>query len=130
MFKRSTRLTAAGLAVGTVLTLFCGAGVSQAAPGAAPSAPSAVRSSPLLQPNSNIRTGPGTSYEILYTSGPESFGKVLCHVRGERVTVGGYTTDVWYEVDVHFPGHSYYGAWAWGGNVNVGADPAPGIEVC
>lgn len=55
---------------------------------------------------------------------------VKCYGRGERVTAGRYTTDVWYQVNVQFAGHSYYFVWAWGGNVNVGAAPAPGIEVC
>jgi hypothetical protein len=71
MFRRSARLTAAGLAVGSAFTLFGGAGASQAAPNTSQPAPSTVRSSPILQPNSNIRTGPGTSYRILNTSGPE-----------------------------------------------------------
>ncbi|MGW1544687.1 SH3 domain-containing protein [Streptomyces sp. NPDC002309] len=131
MFKRSARLTAAGLAAGTALTLFGGAGASQAAAGASQQAAGTVQASPILQPNSNIRTGPGTSYRILGTSGPEgATGVVKCYGRGERVTAGGYTTDVWYQVTVHFPGHTYYFVWAWGGNVNVGADPAPGVEVC
>lgn len=131
MFKRSARLTAAGLAVGAAFTLFGGAGASQAAPSASQSSPSTVQFSPILQPNSNIRTGPGTSYRILNTSGPEGAdGVVKCYGRGERVTVGGYTTDVWYQVNVQFPGHSYYFVWAWGGNVNVGSDPAPGVGVC
>ncbi|WP_330289475.1 hypothetical protein [Streptomyces sp. NBC_00576] len=131
MFKRNARLTAAGLAVGTAFTLFGGAGASQAAPSTSQPAPSTVQSSSILQPNSNIRTGPGTSYRILNTSGPEGApGVVKCYGRGERVTAGGYTTDVWYQVNVQFTGHSYYFVWAWGGNVNVGADPAPGVEVC
>jgi hypothetical protein len=138
MSKRSARLTAAGLAVGTALALFGGAGASQANPGTVQSAPSAsqaasrtVQSSSILQPNSNIRTGPGTSYRILNNSGQEETpGLAKCYVRGESVTVGGYTTDVWYQVTVYFSGHQYYGVWAWGGNVNVGSDPAPGIPVC
>ncbi|MEJ8637742.1 MULTISPECIES: SH3 domain-containing protein [Streptomyces] len=131
MFQRSARLTAAGLAAGTALALFGGAGASQAAPSISQPAPSTVQASPILQPNSNIRTGPGTSYRILNTSGPEgATGVAKCYARGERVTAGGYTTDVWYQVTVHFPGHTYYFVWAWGGNVNVGADPAPGMEVC
>ncbi|WP_264932132.1 hypothetical protein [Streptomyces sp. A012304] len=130
MFKRSARLTAAGIAVGTAFTLFGGAG-AQAAPGTSQPAPSTVQSSPILQPNSNIRTGPGRSYRIYDTSGPEgASGVVKCYARGERVTAGGYTTDVWYQVTVHLPRATYYFVWAWGGNVNVGADPAPGVEVC
>ncbi|MFF3484021.1 hypothetical protein ACFYXC_12115 [Streptomyces sp. NPDC002701] len=130
MFKRRARLTAVGLAVGTALTLFGGAGATQAA-SASGVARSTVQSSPILQPNSNIRTGPGTSYRILNTSGPEgATGVVKCYARGERVTAGDYTTDVWYQVTVHLPGHTYHFVWAWGGNVNVGADPAPGVEVC
>ncbi|MFE9683245.1 hypothetical protein [Streptomyces sp. NPDC006285] len=130
MFKRRARLTAVGLAVGTALTLFGGAGATQAA-SASGVARSTVQSSPILQPNSNIRTGPGTSYRILNTSGPEgATGVVKCYARGERVTAGDYTTDVWYQVTVHLPGHTYSFVWAWGGNVNVGADPAPGVEVC
>ncbi|MET9665072.1 hypothetical protein ABZY19_06830 [Streptomyces sp. NPDC006475] len=48
------------------------------------------------------------------------------------VTAGGYTTDDWYFGTVigYDIGLMHSGAWVWGGNVDIGRDPAAGMRHC
>ena len=124
----STR-SAAGLAGGAALALLASAGVAVASPyglyGFYVS----------LQPGSNIRSMPNTHSTILGNTGPTPnryYQNGVCYVRGETVTVGGYTTNVWYHGDV-FDGMSsvqHPSAYVWGGNVNVGQDPSDSVDHC
>jgi hypothetical protein len=81
-----------------------------------------------VQANSNLRSGPSTRAILSGTTTAVTRAFIECYTRGERVTAGGYTTDVWYQGV--FGGYELSVLYAWGGNVNVGADPAPGIPVC
>ncbi|MFJ7777438.1 hypothetical protein [Streptomyces yangpuensis] len=126
MTKRSRPAVAAGLALGAALSLLGAAGTAGAAPSAADGHATTV------QANSNLRSAPNTGSRIWGTTTKVTEAGVECYTRGQRVTVGGYTTDVWYfgtviDYDI---GHIYSNVWMWGGNVNVGADPAPGIRSC
>ncbi|MGW7195677.1 hypothetical protein [Streptomyces chryseus] len=125
MVKRSARLAATGLALGAALSLLGTAGSAQAA---------AQARETTVQAGSNIRAAATTNSRLLGTTKSESVGSISCYTRGQRVTVGGYTTDVWYFGNVFDEGsnppHAYLNVWAWGGNVNVGADPAPDIPRC
>ncbi|MEU6229539.1 hypothetical protein [Streptomyces sp. NPDC047042] len=119
----STRLAATGLALGAALSLGT-AGSAEAA--------SADPRAVTVQPNSNLRSAPNTSSRIWGTTTKETEGGVECYTRGQYVKVGNYGTDVWYYGTVidYDIGHIYNNVWMWGGNVNVGADPAPGIAPC
>ncbi|MER6678635.1 hypothetical protein [Streptomyces sp. NPDC000983] len=126
MTKRSRPAAAAGLALAATLALLGTAGTAEAAPSATNSHPTTV------QAGSNLRDAPHTSSRIWGTTTKVTEAGVACYTRGQRVTAGGYTTDVWYfgtviDYDI---GHIYNNVWMWGGNVNVGADPAPGIPRC
>ncbi|MFF6784707.1 hypothetical protein [Streptomyces sp. NPDC012510] len=127
MTKRSRTTVATGLALGATLSLLGAAGSA----GAAPSGTDDVRAA-TVQANSNLRDAPRTSGRLLHTTTEESEAGILCYTRGERVTVGGYTTNVWYHGQVvdYGAGQIFNSVFVWGGNVNVGADPAPGIEPC
>ncbi|AZP17604.1 hypothetical protein ACIGMX_20485 [Streptomyces aquilus] len=127
MTKRSRTAVAAGLTLGATLSLLGAAGTA----GAAPSGPGDVFAT-TVQANSNLRDAARTSGRLLHTTTEESEAGILCYTRGERVTVGGYTTNVWYHGQVvdYGAGGIFNNVWVWGGNVNVGADPASGIPVC
>ncbi|GKQ37428.1 hypothetical protein [Streptomyces sp. A012304] len=147
MAKRSAKLAATGLALGAALSLL---GTAQSAPAAAqgvsttaqaiPAAPGGAQAAPAatadyaatVQVNSNLRAAPYTNSRIWGTTTEESEAGIACYTRAQRVTAGGYTTDVWYfgQVIDYRAGHTYNHVWVWGGNVNVGADPAPGIPAC
>ncbi|WP_413760737.1 hypothetical protein [Streptomyces sp. MMBL 11-3] len=122
----STRFAAACVAAGAALTLFVSAGAAEARP-------SGFYVS--LQPGSNIRSAPNTQGSALGNTGPtvdRYYQNGVCYVRGETVTAGGYTTNVWYYGDV-FDGMSstrYSPAYVWGGNVNIGEDPSDSVGLC
>jgi hypothetical protein len=126
MSQRSTRLAAAGLAAGAALTLFASSGTAHA--GASGFYVS-------LQAHSNVRTAPNTQNVPTVNTGPTAdryYIDGVCYSHGQRVTAGGYTTDVWYKGTV-FDGatpNQYYNAWVWGGNVNVGKDPSDSVDPC
>ncbi|MDX3453156.1 hypothetical protein PV396_14550 [Streptomyces sp. ME02-8801-2C] len=120
MSKR--RASAVGLALGAAFSLLGAAGTAEAAPSASPTATT-------VQARSNLRSGPSTQEILVGTTTKVSKAYIDCWSPGERVTVGGYTTDVWYRGVVH-GGWELINVWVWGGNVNVGADPAPGIPRC
>jgi hypothetical protein len=121
----STRVAAAGTAAGAALTLFASAGAAEARPDAFYVS---------LQPYSNVRTAPNTQSQVRVNTGPtvgryEIYG--ICYVYGETVTADGYTTAVWYAGNIYDrEGAQYNGYYVWGGNVNVGADPAPSVDPC
>ncbi|MER7664242.1 MULTISPECIES: hypothetical protein [unclassified Streptomyces] len=126
MTTRTAQLAAAGLALGAALTLLGSAGTAQAAGTRVTGTPTTV------QAHSNIRDAPTTNSRLMGTTTRETEAGVECYQRGQRVTAGGYTTDVWYfgtviDYDI---GHIYSSAWVWGGNVNVGRDPGAGIPPC
>ncbi|GAA2935014.1 hypothetical protein [Streptomyces enissocaesilis] len=126
MTKRSVSTAAAGLALGAALSLLGTAGTAEAAP------PSTDGYAATVQAHSNLRDAPNTSSRIWGTTTKVTEAGVACYTRGQYVKVGSYGTDVWYfgtviDYDI---GHIYSNVWMWGGNVNVGADPAPGIPGC
>ncbi|GGX37470.1 hypothetical protein [Streptomyces chryseus] len=126
MTKRSLSTAAAGLVLGAAVSLLGTTGTAEAAPTGASAYATTV------QAHSNLRDAPNTSSRIWGTTTKVTEAGVECYTRGQRVTAGGYTTDVWYfgtviDYDI---GHIYSNVWMWGGNVNVGADPAPGIPRC
>ncbi|MFF3849070.1 hypothetical protein [Streptomyces sp. NPDC002328] len=90
-----------------------------------------------LQTHSNVRTAPSTGSGVVVNTGSTPnryYMDGVCYVHGQRVTAGGYTTDVWYRGTVHdsvipSPG-PYNHVWVWGGNVNVGQDPADSVDLC
>ncbi|WP_420081880.1 hypothetical protein ACN6AT_33005 [Streptomyces sp. JL4002] len=126
MGKRSTGLVATGLALGAALSLLGAAGTAAAAQAGTSGHATTV------QAHSNLRAAPNTGSRIWGTTTKVTEAGVECYARGQRVTAGGYTTDVWYRGTVidYDIGHIYSNVWMWGGNVNVGADPAPGIPLC
>ncbi|MER7575765.1 hypothetical protein [Streptomyces sp. NPDC126514] len=126
MTRRSVSTAAAGLVLGVAVPLLGTAGTAEAAPTGNSGHATTV------QANSNLRDAPKTSSRIQHTTTSVTEAGVLCYSRGERVSAGGYTTDVWYYGDVfdYDIGQIFHGVWMWGGNVNVGADPAPGIPGC
>ncbi|WP_189148859.1 hypothetical protein [Streptomyces lacrimifluminis] len=85
-----------------------------------------------VQPNSNLREAPNTSSRIVRTTIRELEGGIECYTRGQYVKVGNHGTNVRYLGTVLETGIGQFlnDVWMWGGNVNVGADPAPGIPVC
>jgi hypothetical protein len=119
--------TAAGLVLGVAVSLRGTAGTAEAAPtdtiGYYPTT---------VQANSNLRDAPNTSGRIWHTTTRETEGGVECYTRGQYVKVGNYGTNVWYYGTVvdYDIGQIFGDVWVWGGNVNVGADPAPGIPGC
>ncbi|MFF3334058.1 hypothetical protein ACFYWX_31655 [Streptomyces sp. NPDC002888] len=127
MAKHHHRTAAVTLALGGVLTLTAlGTGTAQAR------ADGVVAT---LQTHSNVRDLASSRGDLLVNTGsaPGRFSQdILCWYPGERVTAGGYTTNVWYWGDVtdSATGRLYEGAWVWGGNVNVGADPSPLVKEC
>ncbi|MFD3333059.1 hypothetical protein ACFWV1_10465 [Streptomyces sp. NPDC058700] len=125
MAKRSTRLTAVGLALGAAVSLLGAAGSAEAA---------AQGVNTTVQAGSNIRAAATTNSRLVGTTEFLSTAYMECYTRGQYVRVGNYGTDVWYYGNVFdddaTPAHSYGDVWVWGGNVNVGADPAPGIPRC
>lgn len=122
MTKRSVSTAAAGLVLGVAVSLLGTAGTAEAAPSGASGYATTV------QPNSNVRSGPFTVAKIYGTTTKVTEASIDCWLDGDTVTVGGYTTKVWYRGTVQ--GYSGSNMWVWGGNVNVGADPAPGIRGC
>jgi hypothetical protein len=122
MTKRTVSL-AAGLALGAAVSLLGTAGTAQAAP---------TGTATTVQAHSNLRDAPNTRARIWGTTTKVTEAGVECYTRGQYVKVGNYGTDVWYlgtviDYDI---GHIYSNVWMWGGNVNVGNDPAPGIPHC
>lgn len=88
-----------------------------------------------LETNSNVRTGPSSGSGFVVNTGSvynEYSMYVRCYVRGQQVTAGGYSTNVWYKglVNYNYTGRQWDNVYVWGGNVKVGADPAPGIPLC
>ncbi|GAA4889559.1 hypothetical protein ACFPM3_19230 [Streptomyces coeruleoprunus] len=121
MITRKARLAAAGLALGTAVSLVGMAGTAHAR-------------STTVEANSNIRAAATTNSRLVGTTKGVSEAHVYCFTRGQYVKVGNYGTNVWYHVNVFDnaanPPHAYLRVYVWGGNVNVGADPAPGIPPC
>jgi len=117
---------AAGMVLGAAVSLLGTTGTAEAAPTGSTSYATTV------QANSNLRDAPNTSSRIWGTTTEVTEAGIECYSRGQQVTAGGYTTDVWYYGTVidYRIGHIYSNVWMWGGNVNVGADPAPGIAHC
>ncbi|MCL7427157.1 hypothetical protein [Streptomyces sp. YS415] len=121
----STRVAAVGIAAGAAFTLLASATAAEARPDAFHVS---------LQPNSNVRTAPNTQSQVRVNTGPtvdrfEMYG--ICYVYGETVTAGGYTTAVWYAGNIYdSQGGQYNGYYVWGGNVNVGTDPADSVDPC
>ena len=126
MTKRSVSNAAAGLVLGVAVSLLGTAGTAEAAPSGSSGYATSV------QANSNLRNGPYTNSRIWGTTTKVTEAGVECDTRGQYVKVGNYGTDVWYYGPVidYDIGHIYNNVWMWGGNVNVGADPAPGIPSC
>ncbi|MFJ2263670.1 hypothetical protein ACIOKD_36160 [Streptomyces sp. NPDC087844] len=86
-----------------------------------PSSERVASSGRILQPHSNVRSGPGRSYRIVASTGSEwGSGVAKCYTRGEYVSSGGHGTNEWYLLNVDFGGVQYYGVWAWAGNVVAG----------
>ncbi|MEU9337003.1 hypothetical protein AB0D49_28190 [Streptomyces sp. NPDC048290] len=90
-----------------------------------------------LQTQSNVRPAPSTQNTPVLNTGPTRDRYYLdgvCYVHGQRVTAGGYTTDVWYRGTVHDSvigsGGPYRNVWVWGGNVNIGQDPSDSVGIC
>ncbi|MEU2118037.1 hypothetical protein ABZ567_20890 [Streptomyces sp. NPDC016459] len=83
-----------------------------------------------LQTNSNVRTAPTTSSTLVLNTGStvaRYYMDGLCYVRGQYVRIGTYGTDVWYHghvVDGRMAEPTRHHVYVWGGNVNVGDDPA------
>ncbi|MDX3453155.1 hypothetical protein PV396_14545 [Streptomyces sp. ME02-8801-2C] len=125
MTRRSVSTAVAGLVFGVAASLLGAAGVAEAAPSASPTATT-------VQARSNLRDAPNTSSRIWYTTPQELEAGVECFKYGQYVKVGNYGTDVWYRGTVidYDLGQIFSNVWMWGGNVNVGADPAPGINPC
>ncbi|MFH8462411.1 hypothetical protein [Streptomyces sp. NPDC017991] len=100
---------------------------SSASPTSSMSLPSSERvasSGRILQPHSNVRSGPARSYRIVASTGSEwGSGVAKCYTRGEYVSSGGYGTNEWYLLNVDFGGVQYYGVWAWAGSVVAGGLP-------
>ncbi|MEV7283452.1 hypothetical protein AB0O01_02585 [Streptomyces sp. NPDC093252] len=122
-FRRATTALAVGAAALTALAATAHAGVA----GFYVS----------LQTHSNLRTAPNTQNTPVLNTGPTTDRYYLdgvCYVRGQRVTAGGYTTDVWYRGTVHDSvigsGGPYRDVYVWGGNVNIGQDPSDSVGVC
>ncbi|MER7660677.1 MULTISPECIES: hypothetical protein [unclassified Streptomyces] len=127
MPRNRTRLAAAGLALVGAATM------TGVAAGTAHAGASGFYVS--LQPNSNIRTGPFVAAGVVANTGPtvdRFYMDGVCYLEGDRVTAGGYTTDIWYRGTVFDSASpaTYRTAWVWGGNVNVGKDPADSVEWC
>ncbi|MGW0719284.1 hypothetical protein ACWD3K_31720 [Streptomyces sp. NPDC002778] len=122
MTRRSVSTGAAGLALGVAVSTLGIAGTAEAAPTGTSGYATTV------QANSNVRSGPFTRALIYGTTSQVTPASIDCWLDGDRVTAGGYTTNVWYRGTVQ--GYDRSNAWVWGGNVNVGADPAPGIPGC
>ncbi|MFF3350137.1 hypothetical protein [Streptomyces sp. NPDC002779] len=125
MTRRSVSTAAAGLALGAALSLLGAAGTAEATS-------SNDGYAATVQANSNLRDAPNTSSRIWGTTTKVTEAGIACYTRGQYVTVGNYGTNVWYYGTVidYDIGHIYSNVWMWGGNVNVGADPAPGINPC
>ncbi|MFJ4617020.1 hypothetical protein [Streptomyces sp. NPDC088812] len=131
MSQRSFRLSTAVVA-GAVVALFGAVVPAQAVDAAQPStsstsSASSTRVAPsdrILQPHSNVRSGPARSYRIVANTGSEwGSGVAQCYVRGEYVSSGGWGSNEWYLLNVDFGGVQYYEVWAWAGNVVVGGLP-------
>ncbi|MFF6784708.1 hypothetical protein [Streptomyces sp. NPDC012510] len=122
MTRRTVSTTAAGLALGAALSLLGTAGTAEAAPTGTDGYATTV------QANSNLRGGPSTRATLAGTTTKVTRASIDCWQGGDEVTAGGYTTNVWYRGVVG--GYELMNVWIWGGNVNVGADPAPGIPGC
>ncbi|MER7731821.1 hypothetical protein ABTX80_13145 [Streptomyces erythrochromogenes] len=122
MTRRSMSTAAAGLVLGTAVSLLAAAGPA----GAAPSAISGHATT--VQAGSNVRSGPFLVARLYGTTTKVTPANMDCWLEGDETTAGGYTTRIWYRGTV--TGYPYSNAWVWGGNVNVGADPAPGIPRC
>ncbi|MEV7995136.1 hypothetical protein AB0O67_25500 [Streptomyces sp. NPDC086077] len=122
MTRRSVSSAAAGLALGVAVSLLGTAGTAEAAPSSTSGYATTV------QANSNLRSGPSTRADLYGTTTKVTRASIDCWLGGDEVTVGGYTTRVWYRGVVG--GYELMNVWIWGGNVNVGADPAPGIPSC
>ncbi|MEU6229540.1 hypothetical protein [Streptomyces sp. NPDC047042] len=121
MTRRSVSTAAAGLVLGAVVSLLGTAGTAEAAPSSTPRLTT-------VQANSNLRGGPSSKEVLVGTTTKLTKAAIDCWLPGEQVTAGGYTTNVWYRGVVG--GYELMNVWVWGGNVNVGADPAPGIPNC
>lgn len=124
--KRSRSTAATGLVLGAALSLLGAAGTAEAAPTGTTGYATTV------QAHSNLREQPNTSSYIWGTTTKVTEAGVECYTLGQYVKVGTYGTNVWYYGTVidYDIGHIYSNVWMWGGNVNVGADPAPGIPRC
>ena len=48
-----------------------------------------------MQAGSDIRVAATRNSRLLGTTKTESVGSISCYTRGQRVTAGGYTADVW-----------------------------------
>ncbi len=121
MAMRSTRTAITGFALGAALSLLGTVGSAHAAVQGATTT---------VQANSNLRGGASSNSEYFGTTRVEAEAAISCFTYGQYVKVGNYGTDVWYQGNVFEPTHAYLHVWIWGGNVNVGADPAPGIDHC
>ncbi|THA76806.1 hypothetical protein [Streptomyces sp. A0592] len=122
MTRRIMPTAAAGLVLGTALSLLAAVGAAEAAPSGTSGYATTV------QAKSNVRSGPFLAAQIHGTTTKVTAASIDCWLDGDTVTAGGYTTNVWYRGTV--AGYNRNNAWVWGGNVNVGADPAPGIPGC
>ncbi|MEV7171635.1 hypothetical protein AB0O18_18255 [Streptomyces sp. NPDC093224] len=127
MTKHPARLTATVLALGAVTATLCGS------VGTAHAGVSTTRAT--LQPHSNVREVEYAVGTIKVNTGPTEgrfYQDIDCWAHGQRVTAGGYTTDVWYLgiVTDSATGTRYISSWVWGGNVNVGKDPSPLVREC
>ncbi|MFJ2594183.1 hypothetical protein [Streptomyces erythrochromogenes] len=105
------RFAATGLALGAALFLLGTAGTAEAAPSGTNGHAATA------QANSNLRDAPGTNSRIRGTTTGVTEAGIACYTRGQRVTAGGCTTDVWcfgtvIDYDI---GHIYSNVWMWGG---------------
>lgn len=125
MARTSTRLAATGLALGAALSLL----------GMTGSAHAVAQVSATVQAGSNLRAEPDTNSRVRGTTTSQAqMHHIKCFKYSQYVQVGNYGTNVWYYGHVDDRGTTpttwYYDAWVWGGNVNVGADPASGVPQC
>ena len=86
-----------------------------------------------IESHSRLRTAPTTNSGLVATTTATDSVSVVCFTRGQSVTSGGYTTNVWYFLALVIdPQFTAGNVWSWGGNVNTqgGVDPDPRVAHC
>ncbi|MFJ4617021.1 hypothetical protein [Streptomyces sp. NPDC088812] len=119
------RTAAVGVAAGAALAVLCAAGTAHA------------HFYVSLQTYSNVRSAPNTGGGVVVNTGSireRFYLDGVCYTRGQYIKSGGYGTDVWYHGSVHdsvdLTVGPYNNVWVWGGNVDIGRDPADSVRPC